>query len=335
MRPIIKPEEWYTGESAQYAWAERYWRKLAADAARLGAPVGYGEMLSHIPALAIGQMQRLAGHPEGQAFLTRMRKAWAKHNENATGNKRSFTYSMQAAADAHLAQMAKWAKRSKSAVLEDLIQRGFNFEEQERAVRRHALAVEVQARKNTKKAPAHSGSGSSVTEAVSTHLSKELEARKALSNKLLFLCAQREALLEAMPPAQRVLSEEQKLMAKEKHLALEAYYEAHIQASIAFEGALAALPSSTELALEELPVAETTPVMATAAQPAPTVLPPNDDLSPPGLGLNTSPKTGTTTLKRTGPKTPYPHVVVQVKKTRTYAKAESKEPQPPQHSDQP
>lgn len=333
MRPPIKPEEWYTGEPDQYTWAERYWRKLAADAAALGAPIHHGEMLSHIPALAIAQLHRLTGHPEGRAFLNRMRKAWNSQNKNTTGNKRTFSYSMNATADATLVQIAKWTKRSKSAVLEDLIQRGYNFEEQERAIRRQERAEEAQARRNTKQASAPSKAGTDVTDAVRLRLSKELEARKALSSNLLFLCAQREALLEAMPAANKVLSEGQELRAKEKHLALEAYYEARIQASIAFDGAVEALPSSAGLALDELPVAESNSIMTGVAELAPTVSPPDNHIPPPGCGLNTSPGKGTTTLKRKGPKTGF--MEVQVKKTRTYAKVENKDSQPPHDPDRP
>lgn len=317
MRPKKKPEDWYTGDPIQYAWASRYWRNLAPDAALLGVPIHAGEMLAVVPVLALEQMRRISSHPEGRAFLVRMRKAWGKQTDKAKGKKGNFSYSMSPAADAHLAQIARWTKCSKSAVLEDLIQRGYHFEEQERAVRRQALAQEIQGRRNSGQRVAGSKPGRNAIDAATSRLTKELDERKALSSSLLFLCAQREVLLESMPASQKTLSRDQELSAKDKHLALMDYYEARIQASMAFEGSLAALPSSGEPAVETLPVTDTNQTTDQAALTE-TKAPAPDQIPQPGVALKrTRPKIApprVQALKRP------PTVEVQAKKTRVYAK---------------
>ncbi|MFZ5697526.1 MAG: hypothetical protein ACOY9J_02185 [Pseudomonadota bacterium] len=128
MKKPSQVKDWFTGEDpAQVNWAMRYWTNKARPdlaAQMYGAP-------------ALRALEALAGKPEGYELLTKMRRAWNTHKSKANRQRKTYSFVISATADRQLRNLTKG--RSKSATLEELISRGFDFEKELRIERRKEI----------------------------------------------------------------------------------------------------------------------------------------------------------------------------------------------------
>lgn len=133
MKKPSEVKDWFSGnDSDQIEWAKRYWTNKAQPgmASRM---VGFWSLRA---------LEDIAVDAEGREVLAKMRRAWNTYKSKAKGERKTYSFVLSATADGQLRALTKEGQ-SKSAVLEDLIKRGFEFEEPLRIERRKAIQQAV------------------------------------------------------------------------------------------------------------------------------------------------------------------------------------------------
>lgn len=179
--------DWLRNNDEQLAWATAYLRKRRHDGLAGNIQQGHTKGVAAIEAYR-------ARSSEGEELIRAMKDAWRKLENNKKGNRRSFSYTLPKDVDDKLEKLALQGDDCKSRTLQKLVERGFDFENEERKIRRAALAEEREAWK--KRTPVLS---LTVKERLSSEklrlLKKEIEIRGKLLNTLLLDYARNEVLL--------------------------------------------------------------------------------------------------------------------------------------------
>lgn len=132
MKKPSEVKDWFSGNDPdQIEWAKRYWTNK-------GQPGMASRMVGF---WSLSALEDIGADADGREVLAKMRRAWNTHKSKTKGERKTYSFVLSATADRQLRALAKG--QSKSAVLEDLIKRGFEFEEPLRIERRKAIQQAV------------------------------------------------------------------------------------------------------------------------------------------------------------------------------------------------
>lgn len=275
-------KDWLKNDEAQRAWAIHYlsvrgWGGVATNLkfdyeSGVAALEGFGRTL------------------EGEPVIRTMRGTWRKTVNNKKGKRPTFSYTLPRDSDRELDRLARLLKQSKSVTLEQLITRGFNFEQEERKTRKAALDEERKAWKLRKPLPIPTLLERRLSQKV-TALERETAKRQELLSAWLLRYAEREVLL-GRPPANVRLDRSQEEAVLRLHTSLLAYHDAKLKIALEAEETpygisdLSDVPAASNTGPEQEPPLE---VASTAAdgvaaltndQPSASIadsIPPNGD----------------------------------------------------------
>lgn len=224
MRPSKKIEDWFRYEDdEQRLWAIAYLTKKKALPSLM--------YLNDGSAKAIEFFQKMEEQEQGKALLKGMRLAWNQHKHKAAKGRKTFSYSLDISTDRKLQKLA--GRRSKSATLEALVIRGFDFENNERTHRRTELEKE---RKQLAKT--YEGSLANRDAVLKTIRAKKTaeealalaeEFRQVIASLLFENCEYR-TILHSLAATDTPLNPEQQQQVQNAYSTRLAYYESRLDA---------------------------------------------------------------------------------------------------------
>ena len=205
MRRPSKLTDWFNAnDQAQLEWARNYWTDKANEAMA-------AQMTS---SMALPALLPLEQYAEGRELLARMRRAWNSRVSKAKGKRRTFSFVLPVATEQRLRELAKGSP--KSATLEALINRGFDFEQALAKERRDQMREEVaRLRKSHPLAPSGPLEAERANQRARELKDEMQELSEVLDAALHENCVLRVKLKDAGIDPERILNADQQIRAQQ------------------------------------------------------------------------------------------------------------------------
>jgi hypothetical protein len=212
MRKPIAPRDWLKDDHSQCEWLFDYLVKN-------GALPSYSQNTSwHYLVSTLDQIRAQHG---GEAFFQRVKRAWNNHQFKQRQDKKTYSFVLSSTAHSKLRRLAK--NKPKGQVLEDLINRGHDLENELRRERRQEIKQEKE-QLQEQKLQAPNGLKTEIAERNRGLSEYHATLEKVIHEKCLY-----ERMLEAGVSQAADLTDDQRLEIDRRKDALTRHYCDHIQ----------------------------------------------------------------------------------------------------------